>query len=428
MWASYAARLSLLCCSLPATRECECACARVRCRAGGAPCVAAVRARPNPPSPRSPPPLPLLPPPAVITTALTFTPLVAAAGGAVLGLAAAAKWVLTGRVLGVSGAVRGLVVGGDRSAWRLAFLAGLLGGGAVAGAINPGAFDVLPATFTAARAALGGLLVGWGASAGNGCTSGHGICGLSRLSRRSLAYVLTFMAAGAAGATLTGTPAALGVAPAPAPLVLAPSDLVLHEGGLLLATAVLTCAALAAFARNGRGAGAGSADADAAAAAAAAAARKRVAGVATDLAAGLLFAWGLAFAGMVRPTKVAGFLAPLAPSWDPSLAFVMAGAIAVALPAFQWVRCGARAGAPSAPLCGGAFGEPGGSVDARLLGGGVLFGLGWGISGMCPGPALVALAGAPSAPIAAYCVAMAAGMALDGALSRVLAPPKAAAA
>ncbi|WP_431270253.1 DUF6691 family protein [Dankookia sp. P2] len=103
------------------------------------------------------------------------------------------------------------------------------------------------------------------------------------------------------------------------------------------------------------------------------------------LAAGALFGTGLVLSGMANPAKVLAFL-DLAGNWDPSLAFVMAGAIPVAAIGF---RLGARR---AAPLCAPAFAAPArGAIDARLLGGAVLFGLGWGLAGFCPGPALAAL-------------------------------------
>jgi len=124
----------------------------------------------------------------VLDTVMQFTPAVALTGGAVLGLCAVCKYVVTGRILGISGTVKGLLQG-DRRSWRVAFLLGLLGGAVISGYITPAAFDVLPATYTVERAALGGLLVGWGAAMGNGCTSGHGICGNARLSVRLVVLV-----------------------------------------------------------------------------------------------------------------------------------------------------------------------------------------------------------------------------------------------
>jgi uncharacterized membrane protein YedE/YeeE len=120
---------------------------------------------------------------------------------------------------------------------------------------------------------------------------------------------------------------------------------------------------------------------------------------------GLLFGLGLIAGGMTDPIKVKAFL-DIAGAWDPSLALVMGGAIAVGLIAFARARRQRRAWA------GGAIDLPASSViDARLVLGGVLFGIGWGWAGFCPGPALVAMASGSSAALLFF-VAMAAGMLL----------------
>ncbi|MCE2947246.1 MAG: YeeE/YedE family protein [bacterium] len=124
-----------------------------------------------------------------------FTPVAASAGGALIGLAAAIFLLFNGRIAGISGVLGGLLAParGDVG-WRVAFVLGLVGA--------PGAWLLL-----AARPALqvdaswgalvvAGLLVGIGTRYASGCTSGHGVCGLSRLSPRSLVATLTFMAAG----------------------------------------------------------------------------------------------------------------------------------------------------------------------------------------------------------------------------------------
>ncbi|GHC90163.1 membrane protein [Pseudorhodoferax aquiterrae] len=123
----------------------------------------------------------------------------------------------------------------------------------------------------------------------------------------------------------------------------------------------------------------------------------------TALLAGLVFGLGLLLSGMADPAKVLGFL-DLAGAWDPSLAFVMAGAIAVGLVAFALARHRTRS------LLGLAMQLPsGGGIDRRLVLGGLVFGIGWGLAGFCPGPALVAL-GMGEAKAAVFVLAMLAGM------------------
>ncbi|MES2186501.1 MAG: YeeE/YedE family protein [Pseudomonadota bacterium] len=101
------------------------------------------------------------------------------------------------------------------------------------------------------------------------------------------------------------------------------------------------------------------------------------------LLAGLLFGWGLLLSGMTDPSKVQGFL-NLAGPWDPSLGLVMLGAILVAAPAFAWARHRKRS------LLGAPIQIPVRTViDGPLVFGSVSFGLGWGLAGFCPGPALV---------------------------------------
>ena len=120
---------------------------------------------------------------------------------------------------------------------------------------------------------------------------------------------------------------------------------------------------------------------------------------------GFVFGIGLLVSGLANPAKVLGFL-DLAGAWDPSLAFVMAGAIAVASGAF------ALAGRRTATLIGAPMRLPSSrTIDRPLILGSVVFGIGWGLAGFCPGPALVAL-GAGQAKALAFVAAMLAGMAL----------------
>ena len=128
------------------------------------------------------------------------------------------------------------------------------------------------------------------------------------------------------------------------------------------------------------------------------------------LVAGLVFGVGLVVAGMANPAKVLGFL-DLAGRWDPSLIFVMAGGVAVA-------ACGFWIGRQrTVSLLGFEMSMPGaGRVDAALIGGGAAFGVGWGLAGICPGPAMVLLgAGSPKALV--FFIAMLGGMALHAVIS-----------
>ena len=124
---------------------------------------------------------------------VNFTPLTALIGGGMIGLAALALMAVKGRVMGISGILGSLIRpdATDSNGWRLAFVAG-----AMLAQLTLGLFHVdIEITPVASGwvLPLAGLLVGFGAALGSGCTSGHGICGLARLSPRSLVAVITFM-------------------------------------------------------------------------------------------------------------------------------------------------------------------------------------------------------------------------------------------
>jgi len=126
-----------------------------------------------------------------------FTPFASLAGGILIGLGASAMLLLDGKIAGIGGILAGVLkpVGGD-TLWRICFLAGLFVGGLSLRILLPGAFDFgiirpLPMLIIA------GLLVGFGTRLGSGCTSGHGVCGVSRLSPRSLVATATFIFTGA---------------------------------------------------------------------------------------------------------------------------------------------------------------------------------------------------------------------------------------
>jgi len=124
-----------------------------------------------------------------------FTPVSAAIGGGLIGLSAVLLMLLTGRIAGISGIFGGLLdFRSEDKDWRIAFIAGLTLAPLIAGWMGYGMPPPeLPASWTVIIAA--GLLVGFGARLGGGCTSGHGICGVARLSVRSIAATVIFMLA-----------------------------------------------------------------------------------------------------------------------------------------------------------------------------------------------------------------------------------------
>ena len=126
-----------------------------------------------------------------------FTPFASLVGGVLIGLSASAMLLLDGKITGISGIVAGLLrrIRGE-TVWRACFVAGLFTGGLLLRLVLPGAF-----AFGIVRSwpvlVLAGLLVEFGTRLGNGCTSGHGVCGVSRLSGRSIVATATFIATGA---------------------------------------------------------------------------------------------------------------------------------------------------------------------------------------------------------------------------------------
>lgn len=141
----------------------------------------------------------------VVTT--EFTPWLSLFGGALIGLSAVMVMGLFGKIAGITGITKGLTglvpgVGGpDDRAWRLSFLLGLIAA-PIAVLLVTGSFPSQTVPTNLAGMAIAGLLVGVGTALGSGCTSGHGVCGLARLSLRSLASVVTFVAAAIVTTTL----------------------------------------------------------------------------------------------------------------------------------------------------------------------------------------------------------------------------------
>ncbi|KAK4330595.1 hypothetical protein RTBOTA2_006252 [Rhodotorula toruloides] len=271
--------------------------------------------------------------------------------------------------------------------WKLASLAGFVAGGALLAVLRPsierlvGAalFDP-PATIAQqgglARVILAGLLVGAGTKLANGCTSGHMLLGLPRFSRRSLAAVLTFFSFALLTSRLAPHPLAASFA---LPVPLAPATSSSFSPAQTLALLALPPLASLATASSDS---------------------------LHSFFLSLTFTIGLSLAGMLRPSKVLSFFylpLPLpfsslkAPGeWDPSLAFVaLGGLLPNALVYHNWTKKEPR------PLVKGKDwtfprDAKAGAIDTRLVIGSALFGTGWGLLGLCPGPLLSLLGTGPS--------------------------------
>ena len=146
----------------------------------------------------------------------SFSPLSAAIGGSLIGLAAAVLWLGNGRIAGISGIFGQLLPPAQTVVWRVVFLVALIAGAfatakllpglGIGGSVSATLVDAPPALGipTPVWLALSGLLVGIGTKIGNGCTSGHGVCGLARLSSRSLVATIVFFAVAVITVTVTG--------------------------------------------------------------------------------------------------------------------------------------------------------------------------------------------------------------------------------
>jgi uncharacterized membrane protein YedE/YeeE len=125
-----------------------------------------------------------------------FTPVSALTGGALIGISATLLLLFNGRMAGISGIMNGVLnSSGSEMSWRLAFLAGLAIGAVLFSLIVPD-FIAMRQNYPLGLLAAGGFLVGFGTRMSNGCTSGHGICGIANLSPRSILATLTFMVGG----------------------------------------------------------------------------------------------------------------------------------------------------------------------------------------------------------------------------------------
>jgi uncharacterized protein len=126
-----------------------------------------------------------------------FTPIASTLGGLLIGVSASLLLILNGKVAGISGIFGKLLSADPDRDWRAAFVAGLVGAGLLFSWLRPSAIGA-PPRFPLGVMVIAGLLVGVGVETGGGCTSGHGVCGISRGSKRSFVATLTFMATGIA--------------------------------------------------------------------------------------------------------------------------------------------------------------------------------------------------------------------------------------
>lgn len=213
---------------------------------------------------------------------------------------------------------------------------------------------------------VAGVLVGMGTRLGNGCTSGHGVCGLGGLRTRSIFAVLTFLSTGILTATLVGSSKTGTVTEATISPVLGAAVTALAVGWGPIA-AILSGSPVVQKLQSDKK-------------------------IPAAIGSASLFSAGLYVAGMVHTSKVTGFLNVLGSPYDPTLLTVLGAAVVLSFLSYQYKG--------SKPVCTDGFCLPTSTqVDTKMLLGAALFGTGWGYAGLCPGPALFASA-AGSVPIA----------------------------
>ncbi|KAF9227658.1 DUF395-domain-containing protein [Gyrodon lividus] len=287
-------------------------------------------------------------------------PLQALLGGVGIALSVHSLLVFNGAVLGVSGFVH-RSVRGDKEAGTA--LVGMILGGVAAGFLSDQGTISITASFP--QLIVGGLLAGFGTKLANGCTSGHMIAGLSRFSPRSLVATMTFFPT----AVLTTQILHRGDLPASAQAdwSLGGQQGQVYALGMALASLWTLDKVFGQSGREGP--------------------QSSPLRFTTSFLTAFAFAVSLRLGNMVDPQKVLGFLAmPISGVFDPSLAFLAASALPITTLLYHFARGNEQ------PRFGGEWAIPTTTtIDAKLIGGSVLFGLGWGICGICPGPALVNL-------------------------------------
>ncbi|KAJ3895673.1 hypothetical protein GG344DRAFT_85733 [Lentinula edodes] len=295
----------------------------------------------------------------------TPTPLASFLGGFGLALPVHSLLVLNGSVFGISGFVHRAVRGNKEG---LIATAGLIIGGIIIGTIEgrgpETSFSPLPSLL------LSGFLVGLGTKLSNGCTSGHMLAGLSRFSKRSIAATATFFCTAVATTKLQHSPTIIPANPPDYNMNTADKTLLIAQIVPLIASVLLY-----AYVRLHTSSNSGQHES------------LSVARLVALLSTAVDFALALRLSNLTDPKKVTAFLLlPFHPAFDPSLAFLAIGAIPIGAALYHFFR------GPEKPVLGGPWAIPkSGTVDTKLLLGSVLFGIGWGASGLCPGPVVINL-------------------------------------
>lgn len=304
----------------------------------------------------------------------SFVPVQAAIGGAFIGWASGSFMLLSGSIAGNSGALKATVLARTQETAAIAFACGLVLSGVVSARLMPAhTFDMPEPNMLQF---VGGVVVGVGTYLGNGCTSGHGLCGLSRLSIRSVVAVPTFMASAVCTSVLVNWDWSVFTSDAKISFLWPPSNPTVEvlQLALTLASSLAVpwlVLALCSWRSDGH-----------------ASMHATLKGV-IGLWCGATFGFGLAYGGMVRPSTVSGAL-NVAGTIDLTLWVLFMCALFVT---FVFYRIAQAVGVPQACVRPGASAA---KVDRSLILGAVLFGVGWGATGFCPGPLLVSAAAVPS--------------------------------
>jgi hypothetical protein len=301
-------------------------------------------------------------------------------GGLVIGSSATLFMYLAGKITGISGIAENVVRVSEGDEWSVSYLIGLGTAGLVYKIYMPEVFGE-PTSLSLPAIVAAGVLTGFGTRLGGGCTSGHGLCGMSRASPRSFTAVMSFMVSGAITAYFTRSTAWKTVLNdntgrmitdshlmllAPTLAMLGGSYLYVHSKKNIQAAAV---SGKESFKKSATW-------------------KQHI----ISYISGMLFGLGLGYSGMCDPERVLKFLDFTGvDGWDPTLAGVLGGGLLVTSIGFPMLHLNEVSTCKNIKF--GAHPDNM-KIDWKLVIGSTLFGVGWGLAGACPGPALVSLGGA----------------------------------